>query len=84
MAKYYRGTKTVTTEQYGPNNEFQGKVIVTTEYDLDAVDDLSDVDDGYEDACDGDCDNCCTEEEHDLPILIDLNAVIENALKGNK
>lgn len=68
MTKYYRGTKTRTTEIYDANGLLTGKEIVTEDYDLDAVDSLEDID-GYEDLDGEDCECKCvgtTPEEDEL------------------
>ena len=56
-----------------------GKVVVTEEYDLDAVDNLLDVDDQEE--CDGDCDSCCApEEKESIDGVVNLHTVIGKLL----
>lgn len=81
MAKYYRGTKVKTTERFGDEGELLGREVVTEEYDLDAVDNLAEVDDPEEE-CDGDCESCCASKEDEEPVagVVSLHTVIGKLL----
>ena len=68
MSRYYRGTVVKTTEIYDADGKLTGSEVITTDYDVDAVDTLEEVDNSrYDDddddedeelECDGDCENC--------------------------